>query len=78
MDLKDKIELLCLLLKAKANKPFYKANKHDLNFIIRVVKNSINSESNNNIQSKKSTRFKEFSEYLVTIAKLLAAYFNST
>ena len=78
MEIQDKTSLLCLLLKAKAHEPFYNLNKHEINFFIKVVKNSINAESNNPKRKKGKFNFKEFSDYTVSIIKLITAFLNTS
>lgn len=78
MEIQDKTSILCLLLKAKAHEPFYNLNKREINFSIKIVKNSINAESNNPNRKKGKFNFKELSEYAVPIIKLITAFLNTS
>ena len=78
MEIQDKTSLLCLLLKAKAHEPFYNLNKREINFSIKVVKNSINAESNNPKRKKGKFNFKKLSDCAVPIIKLITAFLNTS
>jgi hypothetical protein len=78
MELQYKIDLLCFLTEAKANKPFYKAHKPDIDFFIKVLKDSIGSDPNNLKKLKKKIGFTEISPFIVPILQLIAAYLHNT
>jgi Holliday junction resolvase RusA-like endonuclease len=72
MDKQYEIDLLCFLIEAKKNKPFYKAHKPDIDFFIKVVKASINSESKKPIKEKKKIGVSEIGPYIIPIIHLIA------
>ena len=78
MEIQDKTNLLCLLLKAKAHEPFYSLNKREINLSIKVVKNSINAESNIPKRKKGKFNFKKLSDCAVPIIKLITAFLNTS
>jgi hypothetical protein len=72
MDKQYEIDLLCFLIEVKKNKPFYKTHKSDIDFFIKVVKASINSESENPIKEKKKIGASEIGPYIIPIIHLIA------
>jgi hypothetical protein len=80
MEIQYDIVLLRFLNKAKANKPFYKAHRTEIDFLILAVKNSINSTKKPAIEKKK-IGVREIAPYIIPILKLIAEFghfLNST
>jgi hypothetical protein len=74
MEIQYDIVLLRFLAKAKVNKPFYKAHKPEIDFLIQSVKTSINSEAKKPIKEKKKIGVSEIAPYIIPILQLITEF----
>lgn len=76
MDPKFKIDLLCWLVKAKDDKPFYAEHKDEIDLFICILKEDILSLCSPKI--KKRTNVSDISPYILQILQLISTFINST